>query len=448
MSTSTQALRLVEDSTQTLGDRVNDRWESGFPGLPFEPSTIGQIPDRLDAMPPGPELGRLLDEIDVDDLSGYDRVVVLRAHDRLVSHHQAKRYDAMRAVRDAYGSAQDDPDSLESAADAAAEIRCALHLTRRAADAEMAFSLDLARRLPRVLAMLGAGAIDYRRARAIERGTMHLSTAVARAVVERIADAAPLMTTGEIAARIRKLCIEADPADAKRRYEAAADGRMITTEPTAEGTVNLNGENLPPHRVSAIARRINGIAKALRIGGETRTIDQIRADIYLDLLQGAEHATGKSTVHITADLDTLTALAEHPGELAGYGPVISDIARQVAEDHVEGEWRWTVTETATGEHLCEGTTRRRPSASQQRRVESRDRTCIYPGCRMPSSDCDIDHTVEYADGGSTCPCNTAPACRHDHRLKDIGWSYKREPNGVYVWTSPFGHTYSGWKAPP
>ncbi|MCJ7779409.1 MAG: hypothetical protein MUQ27_01140, partial [Acidimicrobiia bacterium] len=48
---------------------------------------VGAVPDGLDEMRPGPILGAFLAAIEVDTLSGYDRVVVLRAHQRMVSHH-------------------------------------------------------------------------------------------------------------------------------------------------------------------------------------------------------------------------------------------------------------------------------------------------------------------------------------------------------------------------
>jgi len=44
------------------------------------------VPPGLDEIPPGPELAAVLSVIDVRRISGYDRVVVLRAHQRLVSH--------------------------------------------------------------------------------------------------------------------------------------------------------------------------------------------------------------------------------------------------------------------------------------------------------------------------------------------------------------------------
>jgi len=157
-------------------------------------------------------LGTYLASVDVSRLSGYDRVVLLRTHQRMVAHYQAKLYEDMVSIRDVFSDMGDDPDDAGMVA--ASEIQCALHLTRRSADVEMAFAMDLVHRLPKVFSMLCEGVIDHRRARTIERSTCHLSTGVAQQVVERIAEAAQVMTTGQLQARIRKLCIEADPDEA------------------------------------------------------------------------------------------------------------------------------------------------------------------------------------------------------------------------------------------
>jgi hypothetical protein len=92
-----------------------------------------------------------------------------------------------------------------------------LQLTRRTADAELGFALDLRRRLPRVWAMLVAGDIDVRRARTIVSATSHLSMALAREVVDQVVEHAPRWTTGQLTARLRRLAIETDPEDAKQR---------------------------------------------------------------------------------------------------------------------------------------------------------------------------------------------------------------------------------------
>jgi hypothetical protein len=405
------------------------------------------IPPHLDEMAPGPALAAFLSSVDVNTVSGYDRVVMLRAHQRMASHYQAHVYTDMAAVTAALDT--DNARYEEVADDAAGEIRAALNLTRRAADTELSFALDLHERLPQVHGMLMSGVIDVRRAKTIDRGTCHLPMSAARSVVERIAQAAPALTTGELAASIGKLCIEADPHDAKKRYESAVEGRRVVGERTVDGTANLLGTDLAPDRVAGVTRRINQIARSLRGGGETRTMDQIRADVFLDLLDGTQHKTSSSgAVHLTVDLDTLAGLADHPGELNGFVPVISDIARHVASQQPDTQWRYTITDIQTGEPLHTGTTQRRPTASQRRTVEARDQTCLFPGCRMPAADCDLDHRTSWAEGGPTVPGNLEPLCRPDHRLKHAGWTLQRLTQGRYRWTSRLGHTYTTRPRPP
>ncbi len=414
------------------------------------------IPDGLDAMEPGPVLAAFLASIDVSKVSGFDRIVVLRADQRMASHYGARSYHDMAAVVDDMAQFEDEGRMELAAESAAVEIRAALHLTRRAADVELAFALDLRDRLPRLAGMLETGEIDVRRARTIERNTVHLTDDAARGVVDRIADVATRLTTGELAARIRRLCIETQPAEAADRYRYAVDGRRIVMEPSEDGTANLVGLDLPPQRVAAVTRRINKLARSLRGSDEERTMDQLRADVYLDLLAGRNRQTtgngngGGGVVDIRVDLDTLAGLADHPGELAGYGPVISDIARQVADDQQRCEWRYTVVDTQTGQAIQTGTTRRRPDASQRRTIESRDVRCVFPGCRMPSSECDLDHCIPWSQGGPTTVRHLAPLCRHDHiTVKHrAGWTYRRLPNGDYQWTSRLGHTYTTTRAPP
>ena len=149
---------------------------------------------------------------------------------------------------------------------------------------------------------------------------------------------------------------------------------------------------------------------------------------------------------ITVDLGVLAGLSETPGELNGYGPVIADIARQVARDQTTSTHRVTVTDH--GEPVWTGTTRRRPTTHQTRHVETTIPTCVFPGCRMPATECDLDHTRAWAEGGPTTTDNLSPLCRHDHRLKHAGWKMKRIRPGIYQWTSPLGHTYTTGPDPP
>ncbi|HDH03553.1 MAG TPA: HNH endonuclease, partial [Actinobacteria bacterium] len=378
-------------------------------------------------------------------------IVVLRAQQRMASHFAARVYETMASVSDFMGEVDDDPELANESA--AAEIRVALCLTRRAADTELAFAVDLKDRLPRVSDALAAGDVDVRRARTIAHGTAHLSEDTARSVVDRIIDQAPGLTTGQLRARVARLCIEADPEEATQRYEDAVEGRRVVCQPSESGTANLFAFDLAPDRAVAVTRRINALAQSLKTAEETRTMDQLRADVFLDLLEGrtSRGPAGRGIVDIHVDLETLARLADTPGELAGYGPVIADIVRQVTEQQQQdsGEWRFTVTDPATDQLLHSGTTRRRPSAAQRRYVEARDRTCVFPGCRMPAVDSDLDHRVPWADGGPTTIWNLDPLCRHDHGIKHrAGWTHRPLPNGDHQWTTKLGHTYTTTGKPP
>ena len=408
-----------------------------------QPNRLAESTVRwLEEVEPGLELAGWLMAFGDEPLSGYDRIVVLRAHQRLASHYAAQVLRDMAEVSAAFVA--EDGVNVESADEyAAAEIRAALRLTRRSADAELSFALDLQRRLPQVFESLASGYIDVRRAKVFDRYTIDLPIATARTIVEAVLPDAPNLTTGQLGARLDRLRMEVEPDTAKERYEHAVDQRRVVIEPTPFGTANLYAFDLPPDRASALMKRLNRTARSLRNDGDQRSMDQLRTDVFLDLCAGGlPGSRSEGSVDIHVDLETLLALNDDPGELAGCGPVIADITRKVAERQVDGTWHYTVTDPHSGRSLATGTTRRRPTAAQHREVVARHRTCIFPGCRIPARGCDLDHRIPWAEGGTTRTDDLGPLCRHDHGIRHAaGWTYKILPNGEIEWTSRLGHIY-------
>ena len=406
------------------------------------------IPKGLAEIPPGAMLGGILESIDRDSLSGRDRVLLMRAERRQSDHYRAEMYASMVAVAESTEELESVL-PVELVVDGAAdEIRAALTLTRRSAESQLDFARELVTDYPVVWEALGSGVIDVPRAMVILNQTCHLEPDVRDRVVTEAMEQAPDQTTGQLAARLRRLAISVDPDTARKRYELGVEERRVTSEVNPDGTANLYGLALPAVETQAVMRRINRLARAARDADDPRSIDQIRADILLDLLQGraGQQGGGKGIVDITVDLEVLAGLAENPGELNGYGPVIADIARQVARDQTTSTHRVTVTEN--GEPVWTGTTRRRPTTHQTRHIQTQTPTCVFPGCRMPATECDLDHTRAWVEGGPTTTDNLSPLCRHDHRLKHAGWKMKRIRPGTYQWTSPLGHTYTTGPDPP
>ncbi len=399
------------------------------------------IPSGLADMDPGPMLAAFLASIDIRRISGHDRVTVLRAHRKMTSFFRSQTLDAMASVVEVYDSDVDGDRShgFDPREGAAAEVRAALHLTRRAADAEVDLALALRHRLPAVADLLRRGAIDTARARILVDGTDHLPVGHARRICARILDMAPELTTGQLRARLRRLVLDDDPATAADRYRRRLDRRRLVAFQSPDGTIDLFGFDLPADRVAQAMDRIDALARSLRRTGEDRTMDQLRADVFLDLLSGDRHASATGgTIELRIDLDTLMGLADRSGELAGYGPLVADIARHVVADHVDGEWTYTVTHN--GRAVATGTTRRRPTSAQRSHVRASLPTCVFPGCRMPASACDLDHRIPWAETRRTDRDDLAPGCRHDHVVKHrYGWTYTIDPDGTVCWRSPLGH---------
>jgi len=215
--------------------------------------------------PPGPVWGTRLASVDGSTLNGHQLVLLLQDQARMVARWQAELLATITEISycppgDANTPVERCDDAVEFAAD---EIRAALHLTRRAADSDLDLAWRLCERLPRVWEALHGGDIDLRRARVIVNGVTHLPEDVAHRVIDQLMAEASGLTTGQLAARLRRLCIEADPEDAQHRYEESLSERRVVVEANPEGTADLYGLALPPHRVAAIHRKINRLARSL-----------------------------------------------------------------------------------------------------------------------------------------------------------------------------------------
>ncbi len=412
------------------------------------------LPSEFTDLPPGPALAAALASIDVDRLSGHDRVVALRAAARLEAHYAARKTRAMVAIRDALAAEfAADPvpgDDVDEAA--VAEIQAALCLTGATAASWYADALALRDRLPAVWEALAAGRIDAVRARVLVDETTHLDPDAARDLVDAVLGWAADRTTTQIKRRIRRLALQLEPEAAVERYQSAVEDRRVEAYPNPDGTANLLGVNLPPHRVAAIRTYLTRLARRLRRAGDPRSMDQLRADLFVDLLSG-KRSDGRDEasgfVELRVDIATLIGLDELPGDLGGYGAVVADLARQLALASPHVEWRYVITDPDTGRLRQVGTTPRRPSARMRRFVTARDPTCPYPKCVVSTGGAEIDHIQPWAEGGPTTPDNLAPPCPKHHRLRHrIGWTYAPFGDADYLWTSRLGHEYVASGQPP
>lgn len=236
-------------------------------------------------------------------------------------------------------------------------------------------------------------------------------------------------------ARALRERLAAEPAVV--RHERAAKARRVIIENDVDGMAWLHAY-LPADAAHRAMANVNRMAKSLsKAKDETRTMAQLRADVTTDLLAGVLGAKGSVgvTVGVTVPVLTLLGGDEH-GILEGHGPIDAATARRLAA-HAPSFHR-ILTHPVTSAILDLDRTTYTPPADLKRMVQLKDVVCTFAGCGRPARECDLDHTLAWADDGKTQETNLASLCRHHHRLKhESNWSVTRSA-GVSTWRSPTG----------
>ena len=281
---------------------------------------------------------------------------------------------------------------------------------------------------------------------------------------------------------------------------------LLLGQPVAELFSGTAGAAVPGDGQSGAGNDQDGSATSRPGGGpvpaDPVTTDHASPDRAPPAPPGPATATAPGpaltgSVNLTMPLATWLGGSTAPGDVAGFGPVPDDDARQLAAliARQPGS-RWCLTLTgrdgrpvghgcaragpllagrdgpgrarragrggpAPGEPpdgwaltvtirplAAGGCSHRRESAGYQPApalrhiVNIRQRTCGFPGCRNPAARCDQDHTIPHDQGGRTCECNLACLCRRHHRAKQAeGWRLEQPEPGVLIWRLPNGRSY-------
>ena len=338
------------------------------------------------------------------------------------------------------------------------ELAAAMRITEHAAGDLMGLAEALVHRYPSALRALADARLTERHAQILVAGMDELEPQLRGDVFDRALESAEAEPVGQFRRSLRNLIESARVVTLTERHEAALAQRRVFVEPVGDGMAwtHLLG---PAVEAYAAFGRVTAIAKTIRAGeGETRTMDQIRADAMADLLidgtttaHPAEAAGIRATVVVTVpalslmqgtDADVAASGAE-PASVEGVGPVPIARARELCGG--DAGWMRVLTHPETGMVISVGRTQYAPPASLKRLVKWRADRCMAPGCAMPASRCEIDHTIAWEHGGDTALANLAPLCRGHHKVKHHGgWQLTQiaGSGGAVLWTSPAGRRYT------
>lgn len=337
------------------------------------------------------------------------------------------------------------------------ELAAAMRITEYAAGNLIALAEALVQRYPEVMAAFSDARITERHAEMLVDGLDGLEPGLQGDLLGEALALAESQPVGEFRRSLRKLIESARVVTLAERHEAALTHRRVYVEPVGDGMAWTHHLG-PEVEATAAYGRATAIAKTiLAQEGETRSLDQIRADVMADLLiEGTTtahpgEARGiRATVVVTVpalsllqETDAAVAAAgADPASVEGVGAIPIGRARELCGG--DAMWMRVLTHPETGVVLSVGRTQYSPPASLRRLAKWRADRCMGPGCGMPASRCEVDHTIAWEHGGDTALENLAPLCKGHHKVKHHGgWQLKQitESGGAVEWTSPAGRRY-------
>lgn len=319
------------------------------------------------------------------------------------------------------------------------EIAAITHSGVRFVQDWLALASTVTTRLPRTLAALRSGDVDLYHVRRIADATDVLSDELAAQVEDELISRVPEWSPRQLNYHLRRAVNRADPEAAAARATAAQEARHVrhTALDDGAGLLQIQGD---AERTQLAHDRVRTIAHQLKTSGDTRTMDQIAADVALDCLAGKDFKHAKIRVWLTLPAVTALGVAEKPGYLAGYGWIPAQRALELAAQE-DATWQRVLTDPATGEAIDVGRNKYRPPAALRDHIHTKYPTCTGPGCRRPAHLCDGDHRVPFPEG-PTSPENVHPACRPHHRTKTHGgWRIEKTANGTLVWITKHGYRF-------
>jgi hypothetical protein len=366
----------------------------------------------------------------------------------------------------------------------AAELGACARQPDRSVQRRMNDAHTLVNRFAASFEALAAGAVSVGHVRAIVEHGVKLGDPEVRAAFEAEALARAASTTpGRLGPQLARLVEQVQPTTFAERHKVARKSGGVWVRDVEDGMSELlvRGPSVPVHgihdMVTHVARDVLDASRAAETAGaaesadaaegdpevggagdggavvDSRTLDQVRADVLMEMVLthridtetgeglGDGHgglASIRATVNVTVPALALAGVTDDPAELVGRAPIDLDTARILASN-VPG-WERVLADPITGGVLA--VDRYTRSADLTRYLRVRDPHCRFPGCRMPTHRCDVDHGQDFALGGATDHRNLCALCRRHHVLKgETPWRVKHHPGGIIEWISPGGLHY-------
>ena len=277
---------LGEDTVGLDLARLEDGWDVEEDG----PSPDDHLPsDVLATVDPGELLLAELESTDPRTVDDYHLVEMIAGYQRLAAWAQWRMAGLARRLsrRPALSPRHSLPTGEQVVDMTAQELAPRLGLSRFAARRLVENGRLFGLRLEDTGAALERGRIDYPKACVVARLLKDQPDDVAWAVQQEVLPDAPHQTVTQLERAVSRAIIAIDPLRATARAREARELRRVHhPRPLPDGMASLTAV-LPATDAAGLDLALEAAARSARAGGDSRTIDQLRADALALLGHGA-----------------------------------------------------------------------------------------------------------------------------------------------------------------
>ncbi|GAA4176883.1 HNH endonuclease signature motif containing protein [Gryllotalpicola koreensis] len=370
----------------------------------------------------------------------------------------------------------------------ALELAAASNTGTDAAQRQLAEAWVLTQKCQVALLALSCGEISFGHALTIAREVADLDVLAAGEAQEALLPYARRLSPGLFAKKAREVLDANDTQRLHDRHRRAYERRNVSVDGARDGMATLSAY-LDAADAAVIRTGLANAAREARQDGDSRTRGQLEADFLVELLMDGEVVTcdgdgehaaradeapagdagsddagqaasgsdgagpaaarprlrrqklvDKAPISIEVLVPAATAAGDDaaPGRIPGIGMIDPVAARQLITR--APSLRRILTDPITSAILDFDRTTYRVPAELKRMIRIRDEHCRAPGCPRPPDD--LDHTIDYAKGGTTSRENLSGLCENHHYVKhETGWTLRQYADGILDWRSPSGRRY-------
>ncbi|MFC0581094.1 HNH endonuclease signature motif containing protein [Micrococcoides hystricis] len=277
--------------------------------------------------------------------------------------------------------------------------------------------------------------------------------------------AAPDIPETEYTSKAAQLRDAHHPENQAARHRAARAKRCVRISPAADGMANLSA-HISAGDAATIQRALNDVART-KSPSDQRTLTQRQADLFVELLTVNKHTvqdsepasaqgcgcqkqarpTRRIFAYLMITLDQWLSLGgtlkanqfefltppaasqnqtrnglKHKPSSSVLGqqhklsaPELARLLQQVSTLQA------VLTHPASGYPIGLSVRTRRPAPRIRDLLLLRDQHCRFPGCRVPGTECEVDHVNDFALGGTSELYGLALLCKKHHGGKSAGW---------------------------